>query len=225
MPLLAAAFFGYSLWTGGGRRYTTPPVEQVVETRVEEPAAKQNFDNTDIGLDPDKPLNYNLERIDDVSVPGKVIAEAKVGFDGAAEGPPQTVPPPPGFGGGQGGGVESDAPGAGAMFGESGGLLGGRALPGVAFAGRSAATRQKMLTEGGGNAASEAAVAKGLKWLVRTAEDRRPLGARRSRQPGRRSRDWPGPAAVPRRRSNSQAAAGEKESPYRQDRRVRDSTF
>jgi hypothetical protein len=54
------------------------------------------------------------------------------------------------------------------MFGEAGGWMGGRSLPGVAFAGRSGATRQKMLQEGGGNAASEAAVAKGLKYLQRT---------------------------------------------------------
>src|SRR5205814_8018950 len=108
------------------------------------------------------------ERLDDVAVPGKVIAEAKVGIEGAAEGPPQSVPAPPGFGGGQGGGVESDTPGAGQMFGQGGGYMAGRALPGVAFAGRSAATRDKMVADGGGNAASEACVVRGLEWLKRT---------------------------------------------------------
>jgi hypothetical protein len=165
---LAAAFFLYSWWTMRDRTVVAP-VEQIVETRVEDaPTEKQNFNNEDVGLDPDKPLTYNNERLDDVSVPGKVIAEAKVGIEGAPDGPPQSVPPPPGFGGGQGGGVESDRPGAGQMFGQGGGFMAGRALPGAAFAGRSAATRDKMLTDGGGNSASEACVAKGLKWLQRT---------------------------------------------------------
>jgi hypothetical protein len=165
---LVGAFFLYS-WSSTRDRTVVATVDQIVETRVEDvPTEKQNFGNDDVGLDPEKPLIYNNERLDDVSVPGKVIAEAKVGIEGAPEGPPQSVPPPPGFGGGQGGGVESDAPGAGQMFGLGGGYMGGRALSGVAFTGRSAASRDKMVADGGGNAASEACVAKGLKWLQRT---------------------------------------------------------
>jgi hypothetical protein len=165
---LVAAALLYSWWTTRDRT-VVPPAEQIVETKVEDALTeKQNFNTEDVGLDPDKPLTYNNERLDDVSVPGKVIAEAKVGIEGAPDGAPQSMPPPPGFGGGQGGGVEADAPGAGQMFGQGGGYMAGRALPGVAFAGRSAATREKMLTDGGGNAASEACVAKGLKWLQRT---------------------------------------------------------
>lgn len=140
---------------------------QVLETRVEDGSQKWNFDNTEVGLDPNKETNYNVDRIDNLSVPGKFKPDDPVGIDGAPDGPSLTVPPPPGFGGGQGGGLKGDATGPGQMFGEAGGWLGGRSLPGVAFAGRSAATRKKMLEEGGGNAASEAAVAKGLKWLQR----------------------------------------------------------
>jgi hypothetical protein len=144
------------------------PPEQVLETRIDEPQAeKQNFDTTDIGLDWSKETNYNVERIENVSVPGQVRPDEPVGFAGAPEGPPQTLPPPPGFGGGQGGGLQGDTAGAGALFGDAGGLLGGRNLPGAAFAGRSGATRQKMLQEGGGNAATEAAAARGLKYLQR----------------------------------------------------------
>src|SRR5581483_11133442 len=117
--------------------------------------------------DPTKETNYNVDRIEDVSVPGIVRPDEPVGITGAPAGPPQTLPPPPGFGGGQGGGLVSEKEGTAPMFGEAGGWMGGRNLPGVAFAGRSGATRQKMLAEGGGNTASEAAVAKGLKWLQR----------------------------------------------------------
>src|SRR5262249_29875859 len=141
---------------------------QVVETRVEDaPEAKQNFENTDIGLDPTKETNFNIDRIDTVSVPGKFRPDEPVGITGAPDGAPQTLPPPPGFGGGRGGGVAGDLAGSGKMFGDVGGWLGGVNLPGAAFTGRSGATRQKMLVEGGGNAASEAAVARGLKYLQR----------------------------------------------------------
>src|SRR5205823_10648075 len=55
--------------------------------------------------------------------------------------------------------------GSGKMFGEIGGLRGLRNVPG-GFAGRSGATRERTAMEGGGSKASEAAVAKGLKWLA-----------------------------------------------------------
>src|SRR2546423_169186 len=44
---------------------------QVLETRVEDAAPKWNFENTDVGLDPNKETNYNVDRIDTSSVPGK----------------------------------------------------------------------------------------------------------------------------------------------------------
>jgi hypothetical protein len=141
---------------------------QVVETRVDDPAAeKQNFENTDVGLDPAKETNYFNDRIENVSVPGPFKPEEAVGITGAPDGPPRTVPPPPGFGGGQGGGVKSDVAGTGSLVGEQGGYLGGRLDPGSFFGGRSGATREKMVAEGGGNTASEAAVARGLQWLQR----------------------------------------------------------
>src|SRR5437899_2052434 len=55
--------------------------------------------------------------------------------------------------------------GTGRMFGQLGGMGGIANLGG--FAGRSGATRVKMLQEGGGNDRSEACVAKGLSWLAR----------------------------------------------------------
>lgn len=164
--LLMAAFLAGNYFFGG-RVAATPPENQIVETKLDDDQQKQNFENTDVGLDPTKETNYNVDRIENISVPGIVRPDEPVGIAGAPEGPPQTVPPPPGFGSGQGGGLVSPDAGTGAMFGEAGGWMGGRNLPGVAFAGRSGSTRQKMLQEGGGNTASEAAVAKGLKYLQR----------------------------------------------------------
>lgn len=159
---LVYAYFVPTSMSAGGLE------NQLLETRVlDDSNVKQNFENTDVGLNPDLQTNYNLDRLENVSVPGPVKPDEPVGIVGAPEGPPQTIPPPPGFGGGQGGGIDSDKAGAAQMFGKDGGWMGGRILPGVAFAGRSGATRQKMLAEGGGNTASEAAVAKGLQWLVR----------------------------------------------------------
>jgi hypothetical protein len=51
------------------------------------------------------------------------------------------------------------------MFGTPGGMGGPLGAPG-GFGGRSAGTRQKMVNEGGGNERSEAAVARGLRWLA-----------------------------------------------------------
>jgi hypothetical protein len=85
----------------------------------------------DIGNDADLPLNYNVDRLRELSIPGA-----------------QTIPPPAGFGGtGQGGGND---------VGFAGGLGGPRLQPG-GFGGRSGATREKQLREGGGNSVNEAA--------------------------------------------------------------------
>ncbi|MCS6852208.1 MAG: terpene cyclase/mutase family protein [Gemmataceae bacterium] len=139
--------------------------QQVVETKVEEAPQDANLENEDIGIDPDLPTNYNVPRLEDVSVPGEVNPDEKVGFVGAPEGPPTTVPPPVGFGVGHGAGVDGGV-GTGAIFGTQGGFATGLGAPMNPFAGRSGATREQMLREGGGNARSEAAVAMGLKWLV-----------------------------------------------------------
>ncbi len=76
-----------------------------------------------------------------------------------------SIPPPPGAGGGTGGAVlDPNVSGTGAMAGTIGGM-GGFYNPG-GFGGRSGATREKMVSEGGGNARSEKAVADGLRWLA-----------------------------------------------------------
>ncbi len=140
--------------------------DSVVQVRAEEPTAKHNFENEDVGLDPSKQLNYKVDRIEDISVPGPMRPQDAVGIEGAPVGTAQNIAPPPGLGGGSGGGLMGDGPPTGNLFGDPGGYLGGRLIPGQMFGGRSGATREQMVTEGGGNAASEAAVAKGLRWLA-----------------------------------------------------------
>ncbi len=141
-----------------------PEVAQTTE--VVEPEKETDLTNTDIGIDDMVTTNFNVDRIEDVSVPGPVDPTAPVGIVGAPEDAVRTtVPAPPGAGGGTGAApVLADAPGIGNLTGTLGGM-GGISFSG-AFSGRSGATREKMLTEGGGNAASEAAVARGLQWLA-----------------------------------------------------------
>src|SRR5207302_10370528 len=55
-------------------------------------------------------INYNLDRIDDVSVPGQVNPDEPIGIlGGDKNASPFNIPAPPGVGGGQGGYVEGPA--------------------------------------------------------------------------------------------------------------------
>lgn len=138
----------------------------VIETKVEDNPQDLNLTNDEIGIDPDVPTNYNVSRIEDVSVPGPVNPNESVGIAGAPEGPPTTLPPPPGLGGqGQGGGIDDPTKsGKANNQGFAGGMGGPKMIPG-GFGGRSGSTREQMVREGGGNTRSEAAVAAGLKWM------------------------------------------------------------
>jgi hypothetical protein len=136
--------------------------------QIDQPDDSNDLDltNPDLGTDTTQQTNFDVSRIEDVSVPGPVDATQAVGVLNAPDAMRQTVSAPPGIGGGQGGGVPSmDTSGAGALFGTPGGYAGGLMMAG-SFGGRSGATRKQMLSAGGGNAVSEAAVARGLKWLA-----------------------------------------------------------
>ncbi len=139
---------------------------------VDEDENTADLTNDNLGKDPDVPLNYNVDRLADASVPGVDLPNEPIGIPGAPEGPAMSVPPPPGAGHGTGGGgVEGDGPRTALLEGGDPGGLGGLRLGAGGFGGRSAATREKMVNEGGGNAASEAAVALGLKWLALHQDD------------------------------------------------------
>ena len=140
-------------------------IEVAQVTQVEDDPHDTDLSNIDIGTDASLALNYNVDRIEDVSVPGPVDASQAVGIVNAPEAVKTNVPAPPGSGGGTGAGIDSAQPGTGALMGTVGGYTVGIMVAG-GFGGRSGSTRQKMLREGGGNRASEAAVARGLLWLA-----------------------------------------------------------
>src|SRR6267142_597935 len=51
---------------------TIVPEDQVIETQVDTEVKPPNLENDEVGMDPDLPTNYNVSRIEDVSVPGPV---------------------------------------------------------------------------------------------------------------------------------------------------------
>ncbi|MBL8799234.1 MAG: terpene cyclase/mutase family protein, partial [Planctomycetia bacterium] len=153
---------------GSGRAEAGTETAVIESSMVDDQTAMdKNLENDEIGNDPDLPTNYNVDRIEENSVPGPVNPNERVGILNAADAPAMTIAPPPGFGGGQGGAIDDpNRTGQGGLTGFTGGMGGPKLQPG-GMGGRSGATREKMIREGGGNTRSEAAVAGGLKWIVR----------------------------------------------------------
>jgi hypothetical protein len=166
----------------------------------DEKPSKDPFLTTDI--DPaaqefDTDIQYNVERKAEVSVPGMVDPNEAVGIlDASKEAPPVNLPAPGGFGvKGQGGTIEgvmgtSNAPGMLGGYGPRGLPLAGT------FFGRSGATREFALRDGGGTKESEAAVTRGLQWLVRhqMADGRWLLDDQRFKDKGSSANDIAGTA-------------------------------
>jgi hypothetical protein len=168
LNFLIIGLFALTMFLGSSR--ANAPVLDAsasVETQVEDAADKSDLTMPDIGIDPTVPLNYDNDRIENVSVPGPVNPDQAVGIPGAPpDAPMANIPAPPGFGTvGLGAGVDSKTPGTAGIFGTQGGS-GGIMMAG-GFGGRSGSTREKLAIQGGGNGASEAAVAEGLLWLAR----------------------------------------------------------
>ncbi|MSQ93004.1 MAG: hypothetical protein EXR98_00440 [Gemmataceae bacterium] len=172
--LLVAMFFLYVMFMQGTAPATeTQEVKQdnITAEQVEE--KKETFTVKDV--DPsmqefDTDIQYMADRIADVSVPGSVNPNEAVGIrDGDKTAEPVSLPAPGGFTTkGQGGALETlTGPGNSMAVGEVGGYSPrGMPLQGT-FYGRSGATREYALREGGGTSASEVAVTRGLQWLVR----------------------------------------------------------
>jgi hypothetical protein len=164
VTMLTLAFFVF-LFLGAVTAAETAEPEVTQSTEVEDVQKDPDLTNTDLGMDDALPLAYNVDRIEEVSVPGRVDPTAAVGDVNAPESAPMNIPPPPGSGGGTGGAVlDPNVAGTGNMAGTLGGMGGQFGVGG--FAGRSGATKVKMLAEGGGNQQSEASVAGGLKFLA-----------------------------------------------------------
>src|SRR5262249_55726004 len=125
-------------------------------TSVDDQENSADLTDTEMGNDPAVPLNYNVERLADVSVPGVALPRESIGFPGAPDGPAMSVSPPPGANRGTGAGQDgSGTPSAFTDQGAVGGFYGKIAPPG-SYAGRSAATKEHLLKEGGGTERSEA---------------------------------------------------------------------
>jgi hypothetical protein len=138
---------------------------KVLPTAVEEPEKEQDLTITEVGQDASMPLNFDTNRIEEISVTGPADPTVAAGLHNAPDGPAQNIPPLPGLGGGTGLSMpDRDRPGTGGLFGTPGGDSGLYAPGG--FGGRSGSTREKLVADFGGNALSEAAVARGLEWLA-----------------------------------------------------------
>jgi hypothetical protein len=158
--------FGFLFVTVRATGAAAPTELEEIQTKVEDDKPKEaNLTNDELGdLDPDKMLSYESNREATVSVPGPVDPTEEVGIKDSTETTKLNVPPPPGLGNGQGGGLEAPKLGTLTPIGLPGGLRGIYAPGGIG--GRSGATRDALVREGGGNTRSEAAVASGIKWLV-----------------------------------------------------------
>jgi hypothetical protein len=141
------------------------PLEKPTETKVQE-EKEDELDLTmlDVDIDPTKEINYDVEVIAEVSVPGEVNPVEAVGIFNSPEQIAQNIPPPPGTNFGTGLAMEMPTAGHASMIGDLGGMGGIHAPGGIA--GRSGATRQRLLNESGGNEESEACVARGLRWMA-----------------------------------------------------------
>jgi len=142
----------------------TPPSDAqltVVNDDQDKEEAKQDLTNPDDGLDPDLIAAVPNDNLDTVNVDTKVTSEEPPGVADATNTTKMDFIPPAG--------LASDInPGA---IGDAGGVMAGGGAGGAGifanegFNGRNAATKSAMLAAGGGNEASEAAVARGLIWL------------------------------------------------------------
>jgi hypothetical protein len=158
-----------------GEAAATEVVDNSQSVAADTPTEEKKDPFLSVDVDPamqevDTDIQYMADRKADVSVPGSVNPNEAVGIlDGDKSAPPTNLPAPGGFGGkGQGGAIElSSGIGNSLAVGEIGGY-GPKGLPlAGSFYGRSGATREYALREGGGTGESEAAVARGLKWIAR----------------------------------------------------------
>ncbi|HEY7155572.1 MAG TPA: prenyltransferase/squalene oxidase repeat-containing protein [Gemmataceae bacterium] len=163
--IVVLAYVLFSLLSG--LQVAAAEEEAVTTTQVEDQKQDQDLTNTDLGMDDTEQYNLNVDRIEDVTVPGQVDVTQAVGIpDAPADAPRSNVPLPPGAGNGLGAALPNlDNAKAIGGIGTNFGGMGGQHLLNQ-FKGRSGSTRQKMLADQGGNARSEQSVATGLEWLA-----------------------------------------------------------
>jgi hypothetical protein len=149
---------------GMGGKAETKASEEVVQAVVdpkEDEEKKLDLTNPDIGLQSDLAAAVEVNREADRNVEAPVVADQPVGV-AVAESAPVDTPALAGMG--------ADLNNLG-LTGDEGnvlkgaGGLGGTTVVNKALAGRSGASKEANLKAGGGNSASEAAVARGMIWL------------------------------------------------------------
>jgi hypothetical protein len=138
-----------------------------INTSVEQrPETEVVLTNETEGIDPQVPPGFDTNLIADFNVPGPADPNAAFGLIGAPDGPPRDITGGPGSGQGQSGAPDiAEMAGAGVAGRPEGGYRGPRIVPG-GFGGRGGAARERTALENGGSKASEACVARGLKWLA-----------------------------------------------------------
>jgi len=162
--ILVAAVFIFPLFgMAAGPVDIQPEVEQAAEVATSDKVA--DLTGMDLGDGSGGPLVYDNTRIEPESVPGPVDPTAAHGIVNAPEAAPTSIPPPPGSGYGTGmAAFDPNTSGLGSAAGTLGGMGGMYGVTG--FGGRSGSTKAALLKTGGGNQASERAVALGLHFLA-----------------------------------------------------------
>jgi hypothetical protein len=160
---LHVLIIGFMLLVLSGPKEAEAKNNDLVTTQVEEPKEdEKNLTNEDVGFDPDLATATDAKREEAVNVDAPATEEAVGLPDQPNDTAPQTSL--------QGIGAGFDGGAAAAMTadpGQQAGAGGGGAFTVPGMKGRSGATKDKLLKSGGGNAESEAAVARGLAWLAR----------------------------------------------------------
>lgn len=163
---LVGVMLGLDVWMGPRAVAPASDAQLTVVTDDTPPPEKElDLTNPDLGLDSELPTAVANENLQEVNVDTAVVTPDPPGVEAATAAAPMDFIPPPGVG------TPSLDPGA--LAGDAGGLAigtgggGSGMVANAGFNGRSAATKSKMVAQGGGNAASEAAVARGLVWLAR----------------------------------------------------------
>ena len=150
---------------GSGALKASDTKDKPVEMDDDKQEPEPDLTDETVGLDPTKQVQYNVDLIKDVSVPGPINPTESPGIKDAPDRAPMNIGAPPGsgpLGTGLSPIVADD--GKGINYGTIGGY--GGVYQAGGFGGRTGSTRVKLLQEYGGNKASEAAVASGLKWLA-----------------------------------------------------------
>ncbi|MGL6073372.1 MAG: hypothetical protein ACRC8S_04315 [Fimbriiglobus sp.] len=146
----------------GGSTKAAPSLQELtVVAQQEEKPPTEDLTNPDMGIDPETPTAVEAENLNNVNVETATQTTEAPGVESATSDLRKDFSQLPGIG-----------VGAGGVDGTAGNFVGGAGsgtgtIAGEGFLGRGAATRSKLLAKGGGNSASEAAVARGLAWLAK----------------------------------------------------------